>query len=85
MAHDSEHNSDVDMHITDDVDLLYGIDLNGDVDMEMDSDTKEEENEVEKDEKEEDEEDEEDEDEDNGKEPWTIGQGEIINTNRLAI
>jgi hypothetical protein len=72
----------VDKHITDDLDVLYGIDLNGDVDMEMDSDAKEEENQVEKDEKEE---DEEDEDEDNGKEPWTIGQGEIINTNRLAI
>jgi hypothetical protein len=48
----------------------------------MESDGEDEEDEEEEDEKEEDEKEEEvvDEDEDNGKEPRTIGQGEMLNT-----
>jgi len=62
------------MRIEDDVDAPDGVDSDGDGDMERDSD-----DEVEEDEQEEDEE-EEDEDEDDGKEPRTIGQGEMVNT-----
>jgi hypothetical protein len=58
----------------DDVDAPEGVELDGDVDMERDSD-----DEVEEDEQEDDEE-EEDEDEGDGKEPRTIGQGEMVNT-----
>jgi hypothetical protein len=70
----------------DDVDAPDGVDLAGDVDMERDGEDEEdeeEEDEKEEDEKEEDEKEEEevlDEDEDNGKEPRTIGQGEMVNT-----
>jgi len=76
----------------DDVDTPDCVDLDGDVDMERDGDNDEEEDEEEEDEEEEDEEkeddeveeeyevEEEDQDEDNGKEPWTIGQGEMVNT-----
>ena len=73
---DSELDPDVDMRMEDDVDAPDGVDLDGDVDMERDGDDEEEE-----DEKKEDEEEEEvDEDEDDGKEPRTIGQGEMVNT-----
>jgi len=85
--YDSDYDSDVDMCIKDDVDTLYGIDCDGDVDMETDSDDEDDDNEQQEDEKEEEEEDvdedqeeDEDEDEDDGKEPWTIGQGEMVNT-----
>jgi len=72
----------------DDVDAQDGVDLDGDVDMATDSDDEDEEDEEEEDEKKEDEEEdvmvdedeEEDKDEDDGKEPRTIGQGEIVNT-----
>jgi hypothetical protein len=72
----------------DDVDAPDGVDLDGDVDMERDGDDDEEEDEEEKDEEKEDEvlveeevkDEEEDEDEDDGKELWTIGQGERVNT-----
>jgi len=37
----SEHDSDVDMCMADDVDTLYGVDLDGDLDMEKDSDDQE--------------------------------------------
>jgi len=82
--YDSEPDSDVDMCMEDDVDAPCGIDLDGDVDMEQDSDNEEEddeqeEDEEEKDEEEEDEDEEQHEDEDDGEEPWTIGQGEIVN------
>jgi hypothetical protein len=74
--YDSELDPDVDMRMEDDVDAPEGVDLDGDVDMERDGDDEEEE-----DEKKEDEEEEEvDEDEDDGKEPRTIGQGEMVNT-----
>jgi hypothetical protein len=65
----------------DDVDTPDSIDLVGDVEMETDSE--DEEDEEEEDEKEEevvDEHEEEEEDEDNGKQPRTIGQGDIVNT-----
>jgi hypothetical protein len=84
--YDSARDSDVHMRIEDDVDSLDGIHLDGDVDMARDSQDLEDEEE--KDEKEEDEkeaevvdeDEEEDEDEDNGKEPQTIGQGQMVNT-----
>jgi hypothetical protein len=78
--YDSELDPDVDVCMEDDVDAPDGFDLDGDVDMEWDGDDAEDEEED--DEKEEDEKEEEvvDEDEDNGKEPWTIGQGEMVNT-----
>ena len=88
----SEHDCDVDMRMGDDVDALYGVDLNGDVDVESDSDDEEKEDEEEEDEEEEEEEkeeeeaeeeeeeEEEDEDEDDGKEPHNIGQGEMVKT-----
>ena len=71
---DSELDPDVDMRMEDDVDAPDGVDLDSDVDMESDGD-----DEVEEDEQEEHEE-EEDEDKDDGKEPRTIGQGEMVNT-----
>jgi len=73
----------VDMCMEDDVDTPDGVDLDGDVDMERDSE--DEEDEEEEDEKEEDEKEEEvvDEDEDNGKEPRTIGKGEMVNTSAV--
>ena len=62
---------------------LYGVNLDSDVHIEMDS-TNEEKEDKEKEDKEEEDEDEkdedEDEDEDDGKERWTIGQGEIVNS-----
>jgi hypothetical protein len=63
-----------------DLDAPDVVDLDGDVDMERDGE--DEEDEEEEDEKEEDEKEEEvvDEDENNGKEPRTIGQGEMVNT-----
>jgi hypothetical protein len=61
------------MRMEDNVDAPDGVDLDGDVDMERDSDDEVEEDEVEEDEEEE------DEDEDDGKEPQTIGQGEMLN------
>jgi hypothetical protein len=72
---ESEHVSDVDMHMEDDVEALDGLDLDGNVDMDRDGDNKEEE-----DEEEEHQEQEEDENENDGKEPRTIGQGEMVNT-----
>ena len=76
------------MRMEDDVDALDGVDLDGDVDMEWDGDDDEEEDEEEEDEEkedeeeveEEDEDEEEDKDEDDGKQPRTIGQGEMVNT-----
>jgi len=82
--HDSEHDSDVDMLMEDDVHAPDGVDLDGDVNMERDSDNDEEEDEEEegeeKEDEEEDENEEKDNDEDDGKEPRTIGQGEMVNT-----
>jgi len=76
------------MRMEDDVDAPDLVDLDGDVDMDRDCDADEEEDEeVEDEEKEdeqegevEDEDGEEDKDEDDGKEPQTIGQGEMVNT-----
>jgi len=65
------------------VDAPDAIDLDGDVDMERDSDDDEENDEQKEDEEvveEEDEDEEEDQDEDDGKEPQTLGQGEMVNT-----
>jgi len=84
----SEHDSAVHMHMEDYVDAPDSVDLDGDVDMERDGDDKEEEDEEEKDEEKEDKEEEEEEekdeeedkDKDDGKEPQTIGQGEMVNT-----
>jgi len=86
--YDPEHDSDVDMRMQDDVDAPDSVDLDGDVDMERDGDADEEEDEEEEDEEkedeeeveEEDEDEKEDKDEDNGKEPRTIGQGEMVST-----
>jgi len=68
--------------MADSVDALNCIDLDGDVDMERDGDDDEEEDEKKEDEEEEevDEDDEEDKDEDDGREPWTIGQSEMVKT-----
>ena len=76
------------MRIEEDVDTPDGIDLDCDVDMKRDRDDDEEEDEDEEDEEkedeeqveEEDEDEQEDKDEDDGKEPRTIGQGEMVNT-----
>ena len=84
--YDSEYNSDVDMDMEDDVEAPEGVDLDGDVDMERDGDDDEEEDDEEEDEAKEDEEEveqededeEEDKDEDDGKDPRTIGLGEIV-------
>ena len=80
----SEHNCVVDMCMEDDVDTTDGIDLDGDVVMDRDSNNDEEEDEEEEDEEKEDkeevEEEDENENEDGGKEPRTIGQGEMVDT-----
>jgi hypothetical protein len=80
--YDSECDSNIALRMADDVDAPDGVDLDGDLDME--SDGEDEEDEEEEDEKQEevvvDEDEEEDEDENNGKEPRTIGQGEMLNT-----
>jgi len=79
--YDSEWDSDVDMRLEDDVDAPDGVDLDGDVNMEIDGEDEEDEaEEDEKEEKEVDEEEDEDQDNDNGKEPRTIGQGEMVHT-----
>jgi hypothetical protein len=65
----SEHDSVAEMRMEDDVDTPEGIDLHSVVHMESDSDDKEEEDM-----------EEEDENDDDGKEPWTIGQGEMVNS-----
>jgi len=76
--YDSEHHSVVDIRMEDDVDAPDGVDSDGDVDMDGYTDNEEEEDDEEEDEEKEDEE-EEDKDEDDGKEPRTIGQGEMGN------
>jgi hypothetical protein len=94
--YDSEDYADVDMNMEDDVDSPDGCDLDCDVDMgrnggddeeedeEKEDEEKEDVEEVEEEEGDEDEEgyedEEEDEDEDDGKEPRTIGLGEMVNT-----
>jgi len=72
--YNSDLDSDVDMCMEDDVDAPDSVDLDSDVDMERDGDNEEEEDGEEEDEEEE------DKNEDIGKEPRTIGQGEIVNT-----
>ena len=64
------------MHLEDIVDTPYGIDRDGDVDMDRDGHNEEEADKEEDDAVEEDE----DEDEDDGKDPWTFGQGGMVNT-----
>jgi hypothetical protein len=77
--YDSEHDSNVDMRGEDDVDAPDSVDFDSDVDMERDSE--DEEDEEEENETEEEVVDEyEQEDEDNGKEPRTIGLGEMVYT-----
>jgi len=91
--YDLEHHPDGDMFMEDDVDALYGIHLDGDLDMERDGDDEEEEDEGKEDEEEEEEEEEDEEveeeeeeeedeveDEDDGKKTRTFGQGEMVNT-----
>jgi hypothetical protein len=80
--YNSEHDSNVDMRMEDDVNAPEGVDLDGDVDMETDGDDEEEEDQKTEDEEEEemDDDEEKDKDKDNGKEPRTIGQGEMVNT-----
>ena len=79
---DSEYNSDVDICMEDNMEATDGIDLDGHVNIERDSDDEDEEGEAEEGEEKQDEveEDDDDEDEDDGKDPWTIGQGEMENT-----
>ena len=65
------------------MDTPHSVDLDGDMDMETDGEDQEdveEQDEKEEEEVDEDEEEDEDEDEDDGKEPRTIGQGEMVNT-----
>ena len=80
--YDSEHHPDVNLRMEDDVDALDSIDVHDDVNMEWvgDDEEEEEEEEEDKDEEDEEEEEDEDEDEDDGKEPWMISQGEMVNT-----
>jgi hypothetical protein len=83
--YDSEHDSNVDMRMEDDVDALDSVDLDDDVDMERDGDDQGKEDEVNEDKGKEEEEEEDqgekkDEDEDDDKEPQTIGPGEMVNT-----
>jgi hypothetical protein len=75
----SERDPDVDVRMEEDVDAPDGVDLDGNVDMERDCE--DEEDEEEEDEKEEEEvvDEDEEEDENDGKEPQTIGQGEMGN------
>jgi len=68
----------MDLRIEDDLDAPHSVGLDSDVDMERDGDNEDEEDEAEEDEEEED--DDKDEVEDDGKEPQTIGQGEMVNT-----
>jgi hypothetical protein len=78
---DGEYDSelDVDMCMQDNVGAPDSVDIDGNVDMETDGDDGEdEEEEYEKEEEVVDEDEEKD--EDNGKEPRTIGQGEMVNT-----
>jgi len=74
--YDPELDCVVDMRMEDDAETPDRVDFDGDVDMERDGENDEEEDEQGEDEEEEDE----DEEEDNGKEPWTIGLGEMVNT-----
>jgi len=76
---DYDSELDVDMCMEDDVDAPDGVDIDGDVDMERDGEDGEDEEEEDEREEEVVDEDKE-EDEDNGKEPRTIGQGEMVNT-----
>jgi hypothetical protein len=77
----------VDIRVEDDVEAPDVVDLDGDGDIERDGDDDEEEDEEEEDEekedeevvKEEDEDEKKDKDKDDGKEPQTIGQGEMVN------
>jgi len=73
--YDSEHHFNLEMCTEDDMDALDSLELDGDADMERDGDNDEEE-----DEEEEDEDEEEDKDQDDGKEPRTIGHGEMVNS-----
>jgi len=87
--YDSAYDSNPDMDMEDDVNTQYGVRLDGDVDIEKDGDDPED-NEEEEDEQEEDEEEvgeveEEDEDEDDSKEPWMIGQGEMVNSSAVHV
>jgi hypothetical protein len=75
--YDSELGPDLDVRMEDDVDAPDGVDLDGDVDMERDGDDDEVEDKEAEDKEKEDEE--EDKYEDDGKEPRTIGQGEMVN------
>jgi len=76
---DYDSELDVDMCMEDDVDAPDGVDIDGDVDLERDGEDGEDEEEEDEREEEVVDEDEE-EDENNGKEPRTIGQGEMVNT-----
>ena len=72
--YDSEHDSNVDMHMADDVDALDGIDLDRNVDMERDGNDEEKEDDEEEDEKEEEDEDEEEEEEEEEEEDVDVDQ-----------
>jgi hypothetical protein len=79
--YDFKRHSDVDMRMENDEDALDSVDLDSDVDMERDGE--DEENDEEEDQKVEevvDEDEEGDENENTGKEPRTIGLGEMVNT-----
>ena len=81
--HDSQHDSDVNLLMGDEVDTPYSVELDCDVHMDSAGNVKEEEDEEEEDEEEEyedEEEEDEDEDEDDGKEPRMFGQREMVNT-----
>ena len=85
--YDSEYHPDVDMRRTDDVVTPDGVEWDGNVDMERDGDDEEEEDaeEEDEDEEEEDKDEDEDEDVDDGKEPRTIGHGEMVNRSAYNV
>jgi len=69
------------MHMENNLDTPYSVDLDGEVDMEKDGDDEEKEDEEDEDEEEQEDDNEaEDKNEDDGIEPQTIGQGEVVYT-----
>jgi hypothetical protein len=83
--YDLEHYSDVDLHFEDDGVAPHSIDLPCDVNMDTNFVTDYEEEKEEEEEQEEDVDKEKDVNEDDGKEPQTIGQGEMVNSSADAV
>jgi len=77
---DSEHDSETGMRMETHDDAPYGVDLDGNMYMERDGDSEQVEDKEKENEVEENEDDDEYEDEDEGKDCWTIGKGEMVNS-----